>query len=134
MYNVTNKNEELQKNEHVGDSLTNGFEFGPRKCSMTFFFISKKQVTSNMKCFMEMFHDLQATSNKFSEKLKMAAFSIRKRPGHYLVWGHNTAFLERREYLASMGQRFQPFNPWIFFLLFFFLSTLKATDQITWSL
>ena len=79
----------------VSYSLTNGLEFEPRKCSMTY--------------------NLQASSNKFSEKLKMAAFSIRKRPGHYLVWGHNTAFLERREYLASMGQRFQPFNPWIFF-------------------
>ena len=62
-----------------------------------------------------MTYNLQATSNNFLEKLKMAAFSIRKRPGHYLVGEHNTAFLERREYLASMGQRFQPFNPWIFF-------------------
>ena len=63
----------------VSHNLTNGFKFEPRKCSMTY--------------------NLQATSNKFSEKLKMAAFSIRKRPGYYLVWGHNTAFLERREYL-----------------------------------
>ena len=67
----------------------------------------------------------------------MAAFSITKRPGHYLVWGHSTAFLERREYLASMriGTKVPAIQSMdFFFLLFFFLSRQKATDQITWSL